>query len=132
MGGWDGVGGDRVVLEETVYKGRGTGHKEKRASKSALLLPQLQVYVCAERWCVFPGVSMPSQKAPVRPAYLPCSKTQEGVYPAVKVERGCSGIRFRATLGSSVLCITMGRGTHSATLVPLFNLSYGVCAGSRG
>lgn len=34
-------------------------------------------------------------KTPVRPAYLPCSKTREGVYPAVKVERKFSGIRFR-------------------------------------
>lgn len=27
-------------------------------------------------------------KAPVRPAYLPCSKTREGVYPAVKSREG--------------------------------------------
>lgn len=61
-------------------------------------------------------------KTPVRPAYLPCSKTREGVYPAVKVERGLSGIRFKAASGS-LLCVPSGK-TYSAPLVLLFHLSY--------
>lgn len=50
-------------------------------------------------------------KTPVRPAYLPCSKTREGVYPAVKVERGLSGIRFRAASGSLFCVCRQGKPT---------------------
>lgn len=44
-------------------------------------------------------------KAPVRPAYLPGSKTREGVYPCRKIKKkkskkGLSGVRFRAASGS--------------------------------
>lgn len=62
-------------------------------------------------------------KTPVRPAYLPCSKTREGVYPAVKVERGLSGIRFRAASGSLFCVCRQGKPTPAA-VVPFFKLNY--------
>lgn len=97
------------------------GRKRERGEGVNLLrgFPQHHVNVWSVQ-CVFRGFHAVT-KTPVRPAYLPCSKTREGVYPAVKVERGLSGIRFRAA-SDSLFC--MCRQGKPNALVPLFKLSY--------
>lgn len=86
------------VVVEIVHKDREKVEK-KRESKSTLWLPPASGLYVGGACSVSTGFHAVT-KAPVRPAYLPCSKTREGVYPAVKVARGLRGIRFRATSGS--------------------------------
>lgn len=87
---------------ETVHRGaeRDSRERESEVSKStAMVSPSIRFKREWSVQCVSTGFHAVT-KTPVRPAYLPCSKTREGVYPAVKVERGLSGIRFRAASGA--------------------------------
>lgn len=83
-----------------MYKGRGSTLSETRRGgreKGVNLLRSLTGFRfigVRSMQCVSRGFHAVT-KTPVRPAYLPCSKTREGVYPAVKVKRKFSGIRFR-------------------------------------
>lgn len=43
-------------------------------------------------------------KDPCKNSLFPCSKTREGAHPAVKVERGLRGVRFK-TAPDSVVCV---------------------------
>lgn len=75
-------------------------------------------------------------KAPVRPAYLPCSKTREGVYPCCKKKKsktGLSGVRFRATSGSLFSVCHQGKLTlpPPRSVVQLWVMSEWRASGAR-